>query len=530
MTSAARDNVNKLRNFVSVRDFGADNTGVFDVSAAIIAAIASFPATETAAIWFPSGVYRLDTKVTLTRPSIIYGNDATILANTGSFCFEVDNAEPTYPLQYSFSGLIFKWFGTFNTSTTGGIKITDAVNLRVSDCTFWGLGGPSLELREVIMGTIERNVFKECLNTANIIDNPANTNLYCISIRDNFFQFTSPGKIKDCIFIRECFNMMVENNAIQKGAYGLMVSYRGRSYGMSVKGNFFEENTVGMSLAFEHNDGFYGGLLASTIENNVFTGIQSIGIEVVGIANNVVIKNNQFESAVLNAEGIKVSNNRYQSLTIDAQDWFKNINPAKRVTGFAYPNGVSGLDATKVTLDRCDGTSGWSISFNPSGLGQISAAAPLPGSSSTNSLQLTFSGTPTDQLIAAKTISSTDISNVDTIVVPFWIDSVDKLLLPNNTTWHIVGFGSDASNLRGLFVQSWTSVNTSIWQDGWNLATFKKADVVVINGSPPALSNLTYVQVRLIPKTANDNPVIRFGGIYGYKVNGAMSQSFNQVP
>lgn len=530
MTSAARDNVNKLRHLISVRDYGADNTGATDVAAAIVAAIASFPASETATIWFPSGVYRLDTKVMLTRPVIIHGDDATILANTGSFCFEVDNQEASLPVQYSFSGLIFKWFGTFNTSTTGGVKITNASQLRVSDCTFWGLGGPSLELREVIMGTIERNLFKECMNTANIIDNPANTNLYCVSIRDNFFQFTAPGKIKSCIFLRACFNMMVENNAIQKGAYGLMVSSRGNSYGMTVKGNFFEENTVGMSLAFEHNDGFYGGLFASAIENNVFTGIEAVGVEIVGNATNVLIQNNNFDSIVLNAEGIKVSNNRYQSLTIGAQNWLANIDPLKRVTGFVYPSGNSGLDATKITLDRCDGTSGWTISFNPSGNGQISAAPPLPGSASTSSLQLTFSAAPTDQLIVAKTISSTDISSIDTIVVPFWIDSVAKLRIPNNTDWHLAAFGSDSANLRGLFLQSWTSANTTVWKDGWNFATFKKTDVTVINGTPPALSALTYIQVRVVPKTANDIPVIRFGGIYGYKVNGAMLQNFNQVP
>jgi len=78
----------KLREFVSVKDFGAVGDGVTDDTAALQAAIASFPnqgspTWESWCLFFPNGVYKTTAKITVKNQQFgrIIGSAATIIGN-----------------------------------------------------------------------------------------------------------------------------------------------------------------------------------------------------------------------------------------------------------------------------------------------------------------------------------------------------------------------------------------------------------------------------------------------------------------
>lgn len=72
-----------LRDRVSVRDFGADNTGVADSSAAFALAHAALPATG-GEIYIPAGTYRLDSTWAITKAVQVTGTGGTAVVNGGA--------------------------------------------------------------------------------------------------------------------------------------------------------------------------------------------------------------------------------------------------------------------------------------------------------------------------------------------------------------------------------------------------------------------------------------------------------------
>lgn len=68
-SSVARATQDKLRDFVSVNDFGADPTGVNDSTAAIQAAIDSFSSGQ-GTVYFPKGTYLVTSTVTINKDRV----------------------------------------------------------------------------------------------------------------------------------------------------------------------------------------------------------------------------------------------------------------------------------------------------------------------------------------------------------------------------------------------------------------------------------------------------------------------------
>jgi hypothetical protein len=71
----------KLRESVSVKDFGAVGDGVVDDTVAIQAAINSNPG----ALFFPSGVYKVSATINITNPVYVFGTNAKINALATNF-------------------------------------------------------------------------------------------------------------------------------------------------------------------------------------------------------------------------------------------------------------------------------------------------------------------------------------------------------------------------------------------------------------------------------------------------------------
>jgi len=72
----ARSATAKFSDWVSILDFGGDNTGTNDNSAALSAALASFVGYKLL-IFFPPGKYKFNSQVTLTMPNSASGSQAT---------------------------------------------------------------------------------------------------------------------------------------------------------------------------------------------------------------------------------------------------------------------------------------------------------------------------------------------------------------------------------------------------------------------------------------------------------------------
>lgn len=74
---------NKLAQLRSVRDFGAVGDGIADDAAAISAAINAMPPAG-GRLYFPAGVYRIGSTVTLSKPGVYYGDGKATVIRTAS--------------------------------------------------------------------------------------------------------------------------------------------------------------------------------------------------------------------------------------------------------------------------------------------------------------------------------------------------------------------------------------------------------------------------------------------------------------
>ena len=499
--------------------FGADPTGAVDSSAAILAAINSFPSNQIAYVVIPNGVYLVTNTVTITRSVKLQGEGCRIIAAVpNGYVFDLNGSDPSFPGPFDIDGIEFKWNGTFGTSTTGGIKSTSTFELKVSNCIFVGLGLNAINLVSVIGGVIERNQFREHLNTNEIMRCVGT--LYLLTIRDNFFAFTSPALTKACLYIQQSFNTNISGNAFEIGSVGIYLSQFGTTYGCSVTNNFIESCTIGLALGNDNGTGFFGFFEGLSVQSNVFTG-NTTGISVAGAVLSGSIRDNSFDCDS-GEFGINVTSKRYNSLAIEGNNYLNIIDLDKRIAGFAYPFGNSAVDATKTVVDRTDDTTGWTEAFDPSDFGTLTTSTPMPGVSANNSLKLSFSSSPIDQYIVQKTISAVDLSDADFFAVPFWVDDPAKLQNTDIQNWRVVGIGPDSSNYWGFNFGNWSSTSTNITRKGWNIMVFPRSEATIVLGTPSSWSAITYIQLRVVPRSVSPptSLEVRFNGIYGFKLNG----------
>jgi hypothetical protein len=114
----------KLRQYVSVQDFGATGNGTTDDSAAIQTAVDAH-----AVVYFPSGSYKISTPVTLNAGNYIWTQDAELLGDVGSANLLI-TADNTVVDGFSVDAAAG--------GTTLGIRLTGE-NVVIKNCSFYNI-------------------------------------------------------------------------------------------------------------------------------------------------------------------------------------------------------------------------------------------------------------------------------------------------------------------------------------------------------------------------------------------------------
>lgn len=177
---------NKLNEFVSVTDFGADPTGAADSTAAIQAAINSLPATGGRVI-FPTGIYKTDSIVTLVSNLTLEGDGGATLKPSDSIAQWAYKALSKNNI--TIKNLVFEGSGTaytdgnqqllhlasvngfvitgctFKKARITGLLVADSQNGHVSDCNFFTSYFYGADIRDSSNITVDSCVFELNGNT-----------------------------------------------------------------------------------------------------------------------------------------------------------------------------------------------------------------------------------------------------------------------------------------------------------------------------------------------------------------------------
>lgn len=225
----------KLRETVSVLDFGADATGVADSTAAIQAAIDSL---TTGTVVLPPGTYRTTANVTLKSGVNIVGNGATMTCTTswasgGSF-FELNNVSDVF-----ISGVTFDAGGTwtatpfanpygggnsvgFTNNQAGILILGSSSNIRIENNTFTGLGRGAVAADQVDSLLIRNNFIDTMGSQGFYLERCTFTSVIGNVIKNILGQLTAAGdtntansNVADAVYLRRVSDVVVSGNTIE---------------------------------------------------------------------------------------------------------------------------------------------------------------------------------------------------------------------------------------------------------------------------------------------------------------------------
>jgi len=168
---------NKMRDTVSVKDFGAVGDGVTNDAAAIQAAVNSLPATG-GGLYFPTGTYLIGSAIAINKPGVYFGDGWATNIRTSSATansFTVSGSEQVQIENMRFTSAVTKTAGWY-------VDVAASANrFRLSDFAMDGaIGG--IRTAAVATCTIERGQILNCVaSTAVAIRIDAG---FDVSIRD----------------------------------------------------------------------------------------------------------------------------------------------------------------------------------------------------------------------------------------------------------------------------------------------------------------------------------------------------------
>ena len=319
--ATARTAQAKLREFVSVKDFGAVGDGVADDTAAIQAAINAVSSNQK--IVFPPGTYKITSGLTLSTDYVAlvgHGleNAPTIKCTTASVNILTINAGACSieRLKFYGDGGLYGASATVNGIVANG-TVADDLDLVVEDCSF-------VFLNKIIQQNgrnldCARNVFSNCLSGIIIADTV--TDYRGLSLYANRFHSIGGATSAWCINIDATKNFS-EFNCI---------------------GNYFDDCN-GVLTGFASATNFVGNSILRNyagIELNVSTHAVSAFKRHVNIANNII----QFQTAGGSRHGISVAGSAM---------WNIDNNQITN-TGYhgIFGNGMIGGKITNNTLRNC---------------------------------------------------------------------------------------------------------------------------------------------------------------------------------
>lgn len=185
----------KLRDTISIKDFGAVGDGIADDTTAINLAIASVSSLNAATIFFPAGVYKITGSINITRGQITLkgdGSGATVLRVAADATNAIKVQNPVAP------------------GTLSNIAITD-IQLDVAGGVST-TSGSGIYLENVISATISNVILGG----------------HCSSIE-----------------VKGCFNVLIDNAVVSYGfpsaggRVGIYVTKASAPYGNTVSANIF---------------------------------------------------------------------------------------------------------------------------------------------------------------------------------------------------------------------------------------------------------------------------------------------------
>ena len=305
----------RLRQSLSVKDFGATGDGTTDDTTAIQNAL---NAGTGRSVYFPAGTYRISTTLLVKTKTTLIGEgmNKSIIKLTSGFGAGVTairneiisgTVDVYYDTDLEFYGLTFD--GNNNSTRTGElVAIAKVQNVTFSNCGFQNHTYIALAL------TANSNmVVTECYFTNNGRPIPSTTSAPALWVAETVLGMP--------------YDVRVENNYFRDNNWSA-------AYFMPTRGSFTNNNCVdnGESAIFCNNTGSY-----LRFENNNITGTTRSNISGSGIecgASNTVITGNTIDSCA--AEGIALTDT--QNVVVSNNLIFNN---GQDTAYYPFPNGIT---------------------------------------------------------------------------------------------------------------------------------------------------------------------------------------------
>lgn len=491
-TGAVATNVQaKLRQTVSVLDFGADPTGAADSSAAVQAAVVSL-ATKPGTILFPAGTYKIAGKVACYAGQNFIGEGAILNVSTYDGVFLSYNEADTFNLinyyppttisGFKVLGKVGTTIGTINPNfILAKINRTPYVSMRDITCYYaaaaWVLGESILcNFTNVICYNPISTCFIFTLGSGGF--GPNNCTLYNCEIEEQKYPCTGVSITSGNINFNDCYIESLSTGIVLNGGNAAIVNTQfgirtqTNPVGISVLSANTTLNINGGSLTF---GGSSGGISQAGIVMQASTQLTFNNVSVLG-ADSVL------DSSILFVVAAPVTG------TINSNN-IHRISAGTTTTLFSISN-VVGADYSGTFCDNyvlADASSTLNFSSNGSGLG-------------------TFSGQIVGNRFAR--VGSFLAMNSNLIASNYFIGSASTISWAGYT-----GGTLGAGNWFGT--AGWTITNATYISgenNGFGIPTIACASLIspttqttFVNGTPTAISNITwkgYNTITLIPLTS----------------------------
>jgi hypothetical protein len=360
----------KLRETVSVKDFGAVGDGVTDDSAAFLAAHATGKA-----VFVPAGTYLVNVNLTASNTFVFGEGAATIIKSYDTGTTAVKIVSPDLATVYeniTFRDLSFQ----ADVATLGFSEFVHLLDLRgvknvlVDNCEFVGFRGDGIVISEAVTSISDARENSNVKITNCFFDGVNKDNRNAISvvgcdgciIENNYITRTTRSNMPGAIDIEpnsnvhyRTNNIVIRNNVIKDiggntGAIAFYlpgVAYTTYPRGMVIEGNFIEDCYTG----FFFNYAIAGGLgpdtpdMSVVFSNNIVRDATYRPFEITNVKG-IVIENNLFnvsnDSSIL---GFNTGNQRVTDATLRNNRF---VTVANKVGGGA---GLSIFTVVRLTLD-----------------------------------------------------------------------------------------------------------------------------------------------------------------------------------